>query len=213
MEPPVGFVPLRAAADMVGRKLSGSKWRPIDELAADVIPAKLNPEVDRVIAAIAEQCELGKIAVVYRSITGFEALDMTVWRAPAWRDYFSTGMIELDLPLLDDKLRPNKEGLTAKCQRDVFVRKENLDQFVAGLPRPPLVNRPRYPSDEPLIQEGLEAIESGRVNGALPAAKLVYGRAQGGPSPESNLDRLRKAIAAELKARSSPIIAKTSPNT
>jgi hypothetical protein len=66
-----------------------------------------------------------------------------------------------------------------------------------------------------LIQEALAALANGVVTKPLQAAKLVYLRASG-PSASSNLDRLRKAIAKEWKSRaakSSPKIAKSSPNT
>jgi hypothetical protein len=211
MEPPIGFITLRDAADAVGRRLHGNKWCPIAQTRSDTIICKLDPEIDRVIKTLAEQCETGGISAAYRSITGADGLDQAVWQMPHWRNYFATGTIDLDLPLLDNNLRPNPNGYTARCTREVFIRRADLDRWVATLPAPPLAHRGlRYPSDEPLIQEALQAIADGRVVKPLQAAKLVYQRAEG-PSPNSNLDRLRKLIADEVKAQSSPIVAKPSP--
>jgi hypothetical protein len=80
MGPPIGFIPLRDAADMVGSKIVGPSWRPIREIdaasygldkeypdadGADVIAAGLDPRIERVITMIAEQCEAGEIAAAY----------------------------------------------------------------------------------------------------------------------------------------------------
>jgi hypothetical protein len=144
MEPPTGFVALRDAADVVGRKVSGPSWRPIGNTVdydahvrdRDAFRAAYNLDADgnRVITLIAEQCEAGGIAAAYRSVTGgADSLDRSVWQLPCWRNYFATGMIDLDLPLLDEEGRPNN---TARCTREVFVRRQDLDGVVATLSRP-----------------------------------------------------------------------------
>ena len=94
------------------------------------------PEIDRVIKLVAERCEAGEIAAAYRSIAGADSLDRAVWQTPHWRNYFATGTIDLDLPLLDDKLRPDPNGRTARCTREVFLRKDDLERFVTILPNP-----------------------------------------------------------------------------
>jgi hypothetical protein len=259
MDAPLGFVWLCDAADMVGRKIFGSSWRPIstandcdahvreyDAFRAfrpisydygahvrafrgrcpstaddhdahvrdrDAFRASRNLDADRnhVISLIAEQCEAGEIATGYRSLAGADDLDRGVWRLPCWRAYFETGTINLDLPLLDEKNRPNANGYTVRCTREIFVRRLDLERFVAALPGPPLAHTNlRHASDEPLIREALQALADSKVKGPLQAAKLVYSKAQG-PSPNANLDRLRKSIAFEWN--SSPKIAKSSPTT
>jgi hypothetical protein len=50
--------------------------------------------------------------------------------------YFATGTIDLDLPLVDVKGRPNVHGHTARCTCEIFVRRDGLDLFVAQLARP-----------------------------------------------------------------------------
>jgi hypothetical protein len=97
---------------------------------------KSGPEVDRVIKMLAEQFESGEIATAYRTLVGADALDPEVWRRPCWRSYFAAGTIDLDLPLLDEEGRPNQNGYTARCTREVFVRRQDLDRFVATLSRP-----------------------------------------------------------------------------
>jgi hypothetical protein len=113
----------------------------------------------------------------------------------------------------------NDDGIVADPRRSVFFYNKDdllywLDQQ-RPLPPPPLAHANlRHSSDEPLIQEAIIALANGAVKKPLQAAKLVYLRAHG-PSATSNLDRLRKAIAKEWKARaakSSPKIAKSSPN-
>ena len=146
MEPPIGFVALRDAVDVVGRKVNGPGWRPIGNTAdydahvhdRDAFRAAYNLDADgdRVITLIAEQCEAGGMATAYRSLAGADSLDRGVWRLPCWRDYFATGTIDLDLPLLDEQGRPNTNGYTARCTREVFVRRQDLDGVVATLSRP-----------------------------------------------------------------------------
>lgn len=146
MEPPLGFVTLRDAADIVGREMyerRKSSWLPLgwadDKIDYDAhvrdwrafaVALQLDPEIDRVIKVIAEACEAGEIAAAYRSITGAERLDPGVWRSPAWRGYFATGTIDLDLPLVDAQGRPNIDGYTARCTREIFVRRQDLDRMV-----------------------------------------------------------------------------------
>lgn len=162
MDPPIGFVPLRDAADVVGRKIYGSSWRPISTAddydvhvraynvfrafrpisdydahvrARDTVRAAPNLDADRnhVITLVAEQCEAGEIATAYRSLAGATDLDRDVWRLPCWQNYFDAGTINLDLPLLDANGQPNPNGFTARCTCEIFVRRQDLDCFVASL--------------------------------------------------------------------------------
>ena len=135
MEPPIGFVALSEAADIVGRALSGKDWRPLAKTNFYVIEAKLNPEIERAIAMIAKACEAGEIEATYQSIAGVDSLDRGVWHRPHWRNYFADGTIDLDLPLLDNGI-PNKDGYTARCARAIFVRQNDLEHLVAALPKP-----------------------------------------------------------------------------
>jgi len=133
MEAPIGFIPLRDAVDMVGRKLFGTAWRSLGEVTGEDVELKRNLEVERVITIIAERCESGEIAAAYRSITGADSLDRAVWQKPHWRNYFVTGEINLELPLLDVQGRPNADGFKASCTREIFVRKDDLNCLVATL--------------------------------------------------------------------------------
>ena len=134
MEPPIGFVTLRDAADIVA--WVGKGWWRLGGTNFYVIEAKLNPEIERVIKTIADACESGQLTAAYRSITGATALDQTVWQRPNWRTYFSAGTIDLLLPLVDENGVPDKRGDTTKCTREIFIRQDGLDRFVAGLTRP-----------------------------------------------------------------------------
>jgi hypothetical protein len=141
MKPPIGFIPLREAADLVGLCVEGSDWRRLDEVDADnvayddsnVMGYYVDPRVDGVIEKLAKACERGEIVAAYRSVTGAgDDLPRAKWHSPAWRTYFATGMIDLDLPLLGDGNRPTGTG-TARCAREVFLRRDDLDRFIAKL--------------------------------------------------------------------------------
>lgn len=134
MDAPIGFFPLRDAADFIGQKVAGKEWLPLAKTSEQIIQARLNQNTERVLVLIAEQCEAGIISAAYRSITGADELDRTVWQKPFWRDYFVSGTIELDLPLLDNKLQPNANGFTARCTREVFLRKVDVERCVTTLP-------------------------------------------------------------------------------
>lgn len=145
MEPPIGFVRLRDAIYAVGDKIFGSDWC-LGESAAERL---FDPKPERVIRLIAEWCEAGEIAAVYRSITGVDDLDRSVWRRPHWRHYFADGTIDLDLPLVDENLRPNTDGYTARCTREIYLRRHDLDRLIATLSKP---------SAKPLPQASKEQI-------------------------------------------------------
>jgi hypothetical protein len=132
MEPPIGYVRLRDAIYAVGDKMFGSGWC-VGESAAERL---FDPKPERVIRLIAEWCEAGEIAAVYRSITGVDDLDRSVWRRPHWRHYFADGTIDLDLPLVDENLRPNPDGYTARCARAIYLRRDDLDRLIATLSKP-----------------------------------------------------------------------------
>jgi hypothetical protein len=136
-KPPPGYLVLEDVVDLIGGVVAGSNWRQL--------PDKTNPEerfnvvwsdpdVDRVVTTIAEACENGRVEAAYETILGADSLDQKVWRMPHWRNFFASGTIDLDLPLLDDKLVPVPDGRTARCTRQIFVRRDSLERFMATLP-------------------------------------------------------------------------------
>jgi hypothetical protein len=151
MEPPIGFITLYDAVDAVGGALFGASWQ-------YAIPLNLEADKDcdaheRVITVIAEGCEAGEIDAGYPTVFGtVDDLDRSEWRKPHWRNYFITGTIDLELPLLD-RGRPVQDGRMApRCTREIFVRKDSLKQFMASL-------APAADADEkPLRQASKEQI-------------------------------------------------------
>ena len=112
---PIGFIPLQEAVGIVGQKMGG------------------DADIER---TIAEACEAGEIRAAYRSWTTVaDELDRRVWQMTHWRNYFATGTIDLyGLPLLDDNGHPVPDGRTVPvCTREIFVRKDSLDRFVASI--------------------------------------------------------------------------------
>jgi hypothetical protein len=129
MDPPIGFVPLRDAADAVGRKVYGSKWRPIGKIDAIIIMGAENPKIENVLKRFATWCEAGELLAAYRSLTGTEDLDPGVWQVLSWRNYFTTGTIDW----LDANGHPNLNGLRAIYPREIFVRQQDLDHLTGTL--------------------------------------------------------------------------------
>ena len=111
MEPPIGFVLLGEAVSLL---------------------AAAKPDLADPAKAVAEACESGALIAAYRTITGVDELDRAVWRSPAWRNYFDFGTIDLVLPLLDDNGRPNRHGYTAVCTREIFVRRDSLQDLISS---------------------------------------------------------------------------------
>ena len=84
---------------------------------------------------IATWCEKDELPAAYRSPTGADKLDSGVWQAPSWRNYFTTGTIDLDLPLLDANRHPVASlPLVPGCTREIFVRQQDLDRLIGGVP-------------------------------------------------------------------------------
>jgi hypothetical protein len=182
MEVPIGFITLYEAVDTVGRALFGASW---------LYAIPLNPKADnhdaheRITTVIAEGCEAGKISAAYRSIMGADELDRHVWQMPHWRNYFVTGTIDLELPLLVAIGRPDPSGHTARCTREIFVRRDSLDRFIKTL-------APAADADEkkPLRPASKEEI---RVE-----IRAVYSEA--GNSPP-NIRQLPKVVQPRLHTR------------
>lgn len=140
MEPPIGFIILEKAVNLVGHHMIGSAWRPLccAEWRRYLI---FNPDADadrdvhqRVMTVIAEGCEAGEIAAGYRNSNGAaDDLDRSAWRMPHWRNYFASGMIDLVLPLLDERGRPNSHGHTARGTCEIFVRRDSLERFILNI--------------------------------------------------------------------------------
>jgi hypothetical protein len=108
-----------------------------------------------------------------------------VWRLPHWRSFFIRGMIDIDLPLLDARGRPDPSGFTARCAREIFVRRDSLDRFIKTLV-------PAADADEkkPLRQATKEQI---RVE-----IRAVYN--ESGDSPP-NIKALPKLVRPRLHER------------
>jgi hypothetical protein len=133
MTPP-GFITLYETVDTVGRALFGASWQHASPLGNCEAHRDSGDPYLRVIAMIAEGCEAGRIAAGYRTISGnVDSLNPAVWQSPVWQNYFIKGDIELELPLVDDRLQPVSDGRTARCPREIFVRRDSLDSFMAPL--------------------------------------------------------------------------------
>lgn len=190
-----GYVPLCEAADIVGQRIIGAQWRPIANAdVAWLCEAISEPEIERVISLIAEGCERGEIGAAYRSITGVDDLERTVWRAPHWWTYFIGGTINLDLPLLEGG-RPAASGFTTRCTREIFIRKDDLARLVAKLEAPTepasREHRHRHHTDAELIEEGRRLCANGMSKRA--AARQLAPQAEGGDL-DQRAERLRKLI-------------------
>jgi hypothetical protein len=151
---PVGFVPLVAALDMVGRRLYGASWYPfsagpldpldlvrdVDAIDAESITATLNA-FEHVITLIAERAASGELPCIRSSIHGVESLNPGVWHSPGWCDYFIAGKVTLPVPLRDEKgkvvrLRDAKGKLRVSTVRgtfDIFVERKGLERLIATL--------------------------------------------------------------------------------
>ena len=135
---------------MLGRKISKSNWHTLAEceaallvrlLIVDPAAAELvaheDPDIDRVFTMLAECCESGEIAAAYRSDSGgTDDLDCSFWRLPHWRNYFITGMIDVDLPrFIYSSFTPGVGTFTGyeRCTREIFVRRTDFERFIATL--------------------------------------------------------------------------------
>lgn len=144
-ETPKGFVTLRDAADIVGCALIGEDWLPLT--AEYIIKAKPDPKIELVITTIAEACVAGQLMATYESAGGGVDLSRAVWHRPHWRNYFVTGTIDQDLPLLDAGV-PNKNGYTTRQTRRIFIRREELDELISEISKPrkkPQGRNPKHP--------------------------------------------------------------------
>lgn len=115
LDPPVGFLRLRDA---------------VERLKSGVLSDGSDVEL-----AIAEGCESGRIIAGYKSLLGADTLDPAIWRRPNWRTFFETGEVLLTLPLLEPDGKPAASGFTAQCSREIFVRRDSFEAFIATLPR------------------------------------------------------------------------------
>lgn len=87
--------------------------------------------VDGVIKAIAEACEAGALSAAFQHLyKGADDLDRGVWRKPQWRNYFSNGTVVVDQPALLANDEPDPSGKMLPCEREVYVRKDSLADFV-----------------------------------------------------------------------------------
>jgi hypothetical protein len=153
MKAPIGFIGLCEAVDAVGRAVLGTSWQYAISFNFDADQAGVDHE--RVITMIAEGCEVGTIEAAYQSLTGAEKLDRRVWQMPQWRNYFTTGRIDLVLPLRDENWRPVQDGRTSRCTFEVFVRRDSLDRFIKNRTTPP-----SFEDEEPLKNASEQAIRA-----------------------------------------------------
>lgn len=132
---PAGHVSLHEAVDLVGQKLPGIKWRPFATADEPAREGMVFSDPSGVFKKIAEACEDGRVIAAYRSNWdgGAAELDKRVWQLPRVASYFITGTIDQDLPLLDERGRHHPDGPTARCRCEIFIRRNSLDDFVAGL--------------------------------------------------------------------------------
>jgi len=138
VEPPIGFMRLWDSVYVVGSRLHGPDWRAVGKIPKDPHDRRLfEPESEQVIKKIAEWCEGGDLAAGYRSITGdVESVDRNMWRRPQWQLYFSHGVIDLDLPLVNDTLQPTVDGHTVSCRREIFVSHRDIDRLIKTVSAP-----------------------------------------------------------------------------
>jgi hypothetical protein len=140
-------VSLQDAAAMLGRRISKSNWHTLAEREAallvllmivDPAVAELvaheDPDIDRVVTMLAERCEAGEIGTVYRSAAGgADDLDRSYWRLPHWRNYFITGMVDVDLPWIFTFSGGGTFTAYERCTREIFVRRSDVERFIATL--------------------------------------------------------------------------------
>jgi hypothetical protein len=195
LPPPIGYVHLYHAVDVIGRTLRGTDWVPVrcqDELKYQV--DKNLTTVDAVILSIAEACEVGKLAAAFQdAFKGADDLDRSVWRKLHWRSYFATGKIIVDLPYIP----PHPDGKLTPCERKIFIRKDSLVKFAENIAteEPRLGLAPgHYGSDGPLLEEMSRLIASGMT--LTKASSQLAVRADGGGLPDSQARRLRAKFKA-----------------
>jgi hypothetical protein len=190
METPIGFVTLYEAVDIVGRSQFGAVWE-----YAVLIDDPKGGAHGKITTMIAEGCEDGRISAAYRSITGADNLDRGVWRARHWWTYFMTGTIDLDLPLLDDRGEPVSDGRTTRCTREIFIRRDSLQQFIASLGPAAVTESALGPASVETIRTHIRAVyldpEGGRPN-VNELAKIVRPRlnAKGVDASEREIIRI-----------------------
>jgi hypothetical protein len=147
MKPPIGFVSLQDAAAMLGRRISKSNWHTLAECeAALLVPLMIvdpaaaelvaheDPDIDRVVTMLAERCEAGEIGAAYRSAAGgADDLGRSYWRLPHWRNYFISGMVDVDLPRIFTFAGGDTFTAYETCTREIFVRRSDVERFIATL--------------------------------------------------------------------------------
>jgi hypothetical protein len=189
LPPPIGYVYLYQAVDAIGRVLRGYDWVSIRcqcELKNEVNSG--SPVVDSVIRIVAEACEAGNLAAAFQHLfKGADDLDHAVWRKPHWGNFFATGTIVVDQPLLIG-CEPDPSGAMVPCERKIFIRKDSLAAFVKDLAAPKAVTG-HYQSDAALVKELRELVAQGMSK--RKAAMQLAPRAEGGGTLESRADRLR----------------------
>jgi hypothetical protein len=199
LETPLGFVTLYEAVDAIGRAMFGPAWTYSVPLGASDSDMH-----EPVIRAIAEGCESGRIEAAYRKWdTSAEVLDRVIWQRVNWRTHFITGTIDLELPLLDEKNRPVTDGRTARCTRELFVRRDGLETFVSAIERDttaqPSPTHVRFATDDELAREIAEGVKHGRWPNVHQAAAAVVDKAEGSGTRDSKITRVERKAAKLIK--------------
>ena len=162
-------------------------------------PIVFDRKTERAITMIAKWCESGDVAAVYRSIGGADPLDRSLWRRPNFRSYFIDGTIDLDLPLVDEKLRPSRGGYMERCTREIFVNEQDVERRVETLQSPRTSHAGRKPThDWAALQEKFWELwnEKGDFrepdqmldwNSQAVAAKTLLEFLKGGAAPDQKI--------------------------
>lgn len=121
---------------MIGQALFREAWRPIVKANPTIVAAGASPEIERVVSMLVERFQDGTISTSYETLHGCNDLEPREWRQSAVRNIFASGKTFVNLPLLGSDLRPTGKG-TARCERRVFVRKNEVDELVKTLAEEP----------------------------------------------------------------------------
>jgi hypothetical protein len=198
MKPPIGFISLQDAAAMLHRKISKSNWHTFAECEAPLLVAELvaheDPDIDRVFTMLAECCEAGDIATAYRSDNGgADDLDRSFWRLPDWRNYFITGMVDVDLPRTTNSPPPGWGAYAAgtfvvyeRCTREIFLRRKDVERFISTL----------KPADSEPVEAPARAMPSSRGGRPSDVERII---AEAKKRLESKTYPSKAALARELR--------------
>jgi hypothetical protein len=135
---PLNFVFLLDATDRIGRAMCGANWKAPPFRRDDDAN---NRQFERVITTVARACESGEMRAWCRQPDGaMSPMNPADWHlSPVldWQRYFYAGeLIEMDLDLMESPFSDVPKitypaPLPAVSHCTIFVRRENLDRFIA----------------------------------------------------------------------------------